>query len=184
MRYSSILLLAGALALPAVHADRAEAPASPSLGLAGLALGQQSTAVDWLVPAARQHTGCATEQHYFAGDLRRRFKLVGVDIAWPGIVYKFHRDRLYAVEAPLPERDAAFDELLVALTRRYGSPDAHESWHGAPPDSFVYRHRQRLAGWYDRQHGQSVWLTGNDSGGTLIITRGSHRASAQDPSGC
>mgnify|MGYP000228775549 CR=1 FL=1 len=180
MLRSCVIAIFALSALPALgYRAHAAEEATPFADIAGMSLGQRPQAVAWLTPAAKEPPDCPREILYRPTDPERRFSVVGVPLAWPGLVYRFIDDKLHAVEGPLSTRDHAFARLLNALTRRYGRPDVRETWAGSPSDSFVYRHRLQMAGWFGPGDLQSLWLTGHDEGGSIILTR---RLSATAPS--
>lgn len=135
----------------------------------GLSFGQSPLAVEWLATADWMPSGCSRERRLYLADADRRSFLADVRLVWPGLVYRFFDDRLYAVEADYPPGEDAFAKLAAYLTDRYGEPCMTESWQGAPKDAFVYQHRLRTLGWYGPDGHRSIWLTNHTEGGTLTM---------------
>jgi hypothetical protein len=135
----------------------------------GLSFGQSAQSVDWLTPASWMGSGCSRETFYYASHPARRNRLADVQLVWPGLLYRFFDNRLYAIEADLPRGEDGFAKLQIYLTALFGRPSMSESWQGAPVDTFVYQYRLRSAGWYGPDGKRSIWLTSHDAGGTLIL---------------
>ena len=68
----------------------------------GLSFGQSPLAVEWLATADWMSSGCSRERRFYLADADRRSFLADVRLVWPGLVYRFFDDRLYAVEADYP----------------------------------------------------------------------------------
>ena len=159
-------LLAG---LPPLVAAEAPVSQTPFVAIGGIPAGARLDSVDWLVPSTASRSTCAGESHYAASDAGSWFTLARTRLAAPGLVYKFHDGQLYALEGGLRADRHAFDALLDTLTRRYGRPDVMENWAGSPRDSFTYRERLRMAGWFDTRAKQNIWLTGYRQGGSIRV---------------
>jgi hypothetical protein len=152
-----------------VAADDARSNLAPIGGFSGLSFGQTPQEVDWLAAADWMPSGCPQERFYYLADVDRRNFLANVRLVWPGLLYRFLDNRLYAIQAEFPSGDRAYVRLRDYLTRKYGQPSMSESWQGAPPDTYVYQHRLSSVGWYGPDGAQSIWLTNHDGGGTIIM---------------
>jgi hypothetical protein len=149
----------------------ASADSTAFVEIGGMAIGASPHAAEWLMPSTQGRPACVRESHYQAKDADQGLSVAGVPLARPGLVYKFLDGRLYAVEGRLPAGGQAFSRLFNALTSAYGRPAVYENWAGSPTDSFSYQRRLRMAGWFDAEAQRSVWLTGHDDGGSLVLTR-------------
>jgi len=165
-----IVMLIGGL-LSCMEGLAMDSPRPPFADIAGIAIGERPDTAAWLTPSTPRQRACPGETHYQANDVNRRLSIAGVQLAWPGLVYKAYGGRLYAVEGVLPANSQAFPKLLDNLTRRFGQPDVFENWAGSPTDSFTFQQRLRVAGWFDRETRQSLWLAGHDEGGSFTLTR-------------
>ncbi len=141
----------------------------PIGGFKGLSFGQTPQEVDWLVTANWMQSGCPQERFYYLADADRRNFLADVRLEWPGLLYRFLDNRLYAIQAEFPSGEGAFERLQAYLTRKYGEPSMSESWQGAPSDTYVYQHRTSGVGWYGPDGTRFIWLTSHDEGGSIIM---------------
>ncbi len=157
------------LLFTAVAAADARSNLAPIGGFNGLSFGQTPQEVDWLAAADWMPSGCPRERFYYLADVDRRNFLANVRLVWPGLLYRFLDNRLYAIQAEFPPGDGAFVRLRDYLTRKYGAPSMSESWQGAPPDTYVYQHRLISVGWYEPDGARSIWLTNHDGGGAIIM---------------
>lgn len=164
-----IALLAAQSAVAAAQSAPAPGLASPG-ELSGLPFGRSAQQIESLVAADWIPTGCSREHLYVPADADRRAALAGVTLARPGLLYRFVDDSLYAVEAEFPPGGGSFARLRHHLVRQHGEPSVTESWLGAPHDTYVYRRRMRMAGWYGINGAQSIWLTSADDGGRIVVT--------------
>ena len=135
----------------------------------GLSFGQTPQELDSLAAADWMPSGCSRERFYYLADADRRNFLAQVRLVWPGLLYRFLDNRLYAIQAEYPPAEGAFVRLRAYLTRKYGSPSISESWHGAPADTYVYQQRLSSLGWYGPDGAWSIWLTNHDGGGSIIM---------------
>jgi hypothetical protein len=157
------------LVFTAVAAADARSNLAPIGGFNGLSFGQTPQEVDWLAAADWMPSGCPQERFYYLADVDRRNFLANVRLVWPGLLYRFLDNRLYAIQAEFPSGDGAFVRLRDHLTRKYGAPSMSESWQGAPPDTYVHQHRLSSVGWYGPDGARSIWLTNHDGGGAIIM---------------
>lgn len=162
------LSVAGLLITSVARAD-AGSNREPIGGFDGLAFGQAPEEVDWLTAANWMQPGCPAERLYYLADADRRNFLAGVRLVWPGLLYRFLDNRLYAIQAEFPPGGGAFKRLRAYLVAKYGTPSMSESWQAAPRDTFVYQHRLNTVGWYAANGTQSIWLTAHDGGGSVIM---------------
>jgi hypothetical protein len=113
--------------------------------------------------------GCPLERSYYLADAGRRSFLANVRLVWPGLLYRFLDNRLYAIQAEYPPGDGLFERLRTYLTGKYGPPSMSESWQSAPPDTYVYQYKLRSVGWYGPGGQRSIWLTNHAEGGSIIM---------------
>jgi len=158
-----------ALLFTAVAAADARSNLAPIGGVNGLSFGQTPQEVGWLAAADWMPSGCSQERVYYLADVDRRNFLANVRLVWPGLLYRFLDNRLYAIQAEFPSGDGAFARLRDYLTSKYGAPSMSESWQGAPPDTYVYQHRLISVGWYEPNGARSIWLTSHDDGGAIFM---------------
>lgn len=161
--------LAVALAIWAVGAAAADrTPVDRWIeGFGGLRFDDTWQSAAGLVPAEWTDPDCVLERVFYAADPQRRHYLAGVELDWPGLVYRFFDDRLYAVEAEFATGDGAFARLEACLIARYGAPDLTQSWQDAPADTHVFQSRMRVAAWHSPDGNRSIWLVGDRSRGAL-----------------
>lgn len=138
-------------------------------GFGGLRFGDPAYAARWLDEADWDQPDSVGERIYHAQRPGEPTRLAGVRLYWPGLLYRFFEGRLYAVAAEFPADAQAYDRLLGYLRTRYGPPDTVQSWRDAPPDTYLYRHHLRAAGWFSDDRQRSVWLIGDDDRGSLTV---------------
>ncbi len=160
--------LLGLLVITVADADSGTFLA-PIGGFDGLSFGQTPLEVDGLVSADWMHSGHPRERTYILADRDRRNFLADVRLVWPGLLYRFLDNRLYAIEAEFAPGAGAFERLQAYLAREYGAPSMSESWRDAPADTYVYQHRLSTLGWYGSEGTRSIWLTSHDKGGGIIM---------------
>jgi hypothetical protein len=175
-------------ALIAIGSAVAESPGTPAAeheisGFGDMAFGDSWRGADGLLPAAWRSGEAAQERVFYAADPRQRHSLGGVRLDWPGLLYRFVDDRLYAVEAEFSGSEQAFAELRAYLSARHGTPSVAQDWHSAPEDTYVYRARLQSVAWYSGDARRAIWLMRDDNRGYLVALDRDGSASAVDTAG-
>lgn len=138
------------------------------VGLGGMTFGESWRGVDGLLPAAWRGAEASSERVFYAADARERHTLGGVQLDWPGLLYRFVDDRLYAVEGEFSGSEHAFAQLQTYLSARHGAPRVSRSWEAAPEDSYVHQARLRSLAWYSADTRRVIWLMRDDHHGYLV----------------
>jgi hypothetical protein len=165
----ALSLIAPFVLLASAHAASPPAPTRAISGFGGLQFLATWQSSERLLPAEWSPPDCHRERVFFASDAETRHSLGGVRLDWPGLLYRFFDDRLYAVEAEFSADNEAFSRLTTYLTERYGAPSLKRSWETAPPETYVYQAQLRSAGWYSDDGSRAIWLMSDAHRGSLTV---------------